>query len=123
MDSCDVESQALNIQQRSKRFAIRIVRFAVALPRSPVGIVFMRQVVRSGTSIGANVEEAQDALSRPDFIRTMQIALKEARETLYWIDVIIEVGLLSAERCVAIRQECDEIVRILRVIVRNTKER
>lgn len=114
---------SIGIQERSKSFAVRMIQFVFAMPRSTAGIVLAKQVVRSGTSIGANIEEAQDALSKKDFIHSMQIALKEARETLYWIDLVIATAILDAARCTALRQECEEIVKILRVIVRRSKER
>lgn len=113
--------QELNIQLRARQFAVRVVHLASALPRTATGVVFVKQIVRSGTSIGANIAEAQDALSKPDFIRTMQIALKEARETLYWIDTIIDAKLLKAECCRGIRIECETIVKILRTIVQHAK--
>ena len=118
----ETQEREPNIQQRTRRFAVRILRFAGALPRTVIASVLMKQVVRSGTSIGANVEEAQDAHSRRDFVHSMQISLKEARETLYWIDLVIESSLLPRERCQDIRDECARIVRILTVIVRNAKE-
>jgi four helix bundle protein len=121
VESVATTTVSTNIQTRTKQFAIRIIHLAGALPRTAAGMVLGKQVLRSGTSIGANVEEAQDALSHRDFIHSIQIALKEARETLYWIDIIIAAGLLPSAQCEQLREECLTIIRILTAIVRKAK--
>lgn len=112
-----------NIEARSFRFAVRIVRLARVLGVNPADQVLARQIARSGTSIGANVAEARDAHSRSDFIRRMNIARAEARETLYWLRLIAEAEVLPARRLDSLIREADQVLRILVAIVRTSRER
>ncbi|MBN1976324.1 MAG: four helix bundle protein [Anaerolineae bacterium] len=80
--------QRFDIQERTFEFTVRVVKLVDQLPRTTAGIVIGRQIVRSATSIGANVEEADAAESKQDFIHKMSIAHKEARETRYWLRII-----------------------------------
>lgn len=82
-----------------------------------------RQIARSGTSIGANVEEAQAAQSRADFARKMNVALSEARETHYWLRLMAASDILDSKRLEEITPEGHEIVSILTTIVRNTRKK
>ena len=79
-------------------------------------------MLRSGTSVGANIEEAQAGQSRADFLSKMSIASKEARETLYWLKILEKAELISDDRLQDLKQEADEIVRILTSIVKATKQ-
>ncbi len=113
-----------DIQDRTYRFAIRVVRLVDQMPRTVAGLEIGRQLVRSATSIGANVEEADVAESRRDFIHKMRIALKEGRETRYWLG-ILQGAVLDGDSPInrvelqALIQESEELVRILHAIVRN----
>ena len=78
-------------------------------------------MLRSGTSVGANIEEAQAGQSRADFLSKMSIASKEARETLYWLKLLEKTELVSIDRLQDLKKEADEIVRILTSIVKSTK--
>jgi four helix bundle protein len=89
--------------------------------RPGVGRTLSRQLLRSGTSIGANIEEAQAGQSRADFLSKYSIALKEARETLYWLRLIAECEIIASLRLAEITLECDELVAILTTIVKNTR--
>jgi four helix bundle protein len=80
-------------------------------------------LLRSGTSVGANIEEAQAGQSRADFLSKMSIASKEARETLYWLKLLERTELVSDDRLQDLKQEADEIVRILTSIVKSTKQK
>ncbi len=80
-----------------------------------------RQILRSGTSIGANLEEATAGQSRADFISKCNIALKEARETHYWLRLFTETKVVSAERLNGLLTESNELVAILTTIVKNTR--
>jgi four helix bundle protein len=106
-----------DIEKRTFEFALRIIRLCRALDDDRTGRVLVNQLLRSGTSIGANVEEAQGAQSKPDFIAKMSIAQKEARETLYWLRLIAQSELQPAEKMVPIIQEADEILRIVSAII------
>ena len=79
-------------------------------------------MLRSGTSVGANIEEAQAGQSRADFLSKMSIANKEARETLYWLKLLEKAELISGDRLQDLKQEADEIVRILTSIVKSTRD-
>jgi four helix bundle protein len=103
-------------------FGARILKMVRALPRDVAGQMVARQLARSGTSIGANVEEAQGAQSRVDFARKMNIAMSEARETAYWLRLIGEAGLISLNRLRDIGQEADQLVRILTSIVKRSRQ-
>jgi four helix bundle protein len=111
-----------DIVERTFRFSVRIVKLCQVLDERPgVGRTLSRQLLRSGTSIGANVEEAQAGQSRADFLSKYSIALKEARETLYWLRLIGECEILAPLRLAEITQECNELVAILTTIVKNTR--
>jgi four helix bundle protein len=111
-----------DIVERTFRFSVRIVKLCQALDEQlGVGRTLSRQLLRSGTSIGANIEEAQAGQSRADFLSKYSIALKEARETLYWLRLIGECEILAPLRLAEITQECNELVAILTTIVKNTR--
>ena len=110
------------IEGRTFNFALRIVRVCLVLDKiAGVRRTLGNQLLRSGTSIGANVTEAQAAQSKPDFISKMNIALKEARETLYWLRLVGASELLAEGQLSAITQEAHEIARILGAIVRSAR--
>ena len=111
----------VDIHQRSFAFAVRILKLVQALPQNSAGWAVARQLARSGTSIGANIEEAQGASSRAEFARRINIARAEARETVYWVRLIVGAELLPYRRVAAIQQEAEEIAKILTAIVKNTK--
>src|ERR1043166_1809215 len=113
------ENAPRNINERTFEFAVKIVRICESLT-SGVARILGRQLLRCGTSIGANMEEAQAAQSSADFISKCTIALKEARETVYWL------RLMQASRCAngsfaAALNEADELSRIIGSIVVRTR--
>lgn len=110
-----------DICERTFQFAVRIVQMAKTMPRGIASEVITRQLVRSGTGVGANVEEAQGAGTRKDFARKMNIARDEARETHYWLRLVKETGLLKADRMAAIIPEAEELSRVLTTIVQRTR--
>ena len=110
-----------DIQERTFRFAVRVVKLVNQLPRTTAGSEIGKQVVRSATSVGANVEEADAAESKRDFIHKMSIAHKEARETRYWLRVV-RATLLQDDPIGALIQESDELVRILYTIIKNARQ-
>ena len=112
-----------DIRDRSFEFAVRIVKLCQHLDKTPgVGRTLGQQLIRSGTSIGANLEEAKAAQSRADFIHKNSIALKEARETHYWLRLLAASEILPKERIMAIQQEAEEIMNIVGAIVRTSKK-
>lgn len=114
------KGQRFDIQERTFAFAVRVVKMANRLPRTAGGIEVGRQVVKSATSISSNVEEADAAESKSDFIHKMSIAHKEARETRYWLH-LVQAALLDDDEVRALIQESDELVRILYSIVESSR--
>jgi four helix bundle protein len=109
------------IPERTFEFGVKIVELVYKLPRSTSGLAISNQIVRSGTSVGANVEEAQNSGSKKEFIRGMTIALKEARETYYWLRLVEESGVLTGLS--SLKQENLEIIKILTSSVKKAKTR
>ncbi len=83
------------IKERSYEFAVHIIRIVGNVSKDPAGFILGRQLLKSGTSIGANIEEATGAFSKDDFTFKMNIALKEARETNYWLRLLYDSGMLK----------------------------
>jgi four helix bundle protein len=110
-----------DINQRAFAFALRILKVVRALPRDVVGQIVARQLGRSGTGIGSNIEEAQGAHTKKEFAQKMNIARKEALETRYWLRLIGESDTMPKERLADLLQESDELVRILSTIVKNAR--
>lgn len=111
-----------DIQQRTFAFAVRVVKMVRRMPSDTAGQIVARQLARSATSVGANIEEAQGAQSKIEFSRKMTIARGEARETLYWLRLVREAGLLPAATLTAIVQEAEELVKILTTIVKRSRQ-
>jgi four helix bundle protein len=103
----------LDIKKRTFLFAVRIVQLVGRLPRTVAGIEIGRQLIRAGTSVGSNVEEADGAISRKDFVNHTRIARKEARESRFWLTLIEAANLLLDPEVAALIQEADELARIL----------
>lgn len=112
------------VNEKSKHFAIRVVRLYQYLtettPRKEY--VLSRQMLRSGTSIGANVKEALRGQSVADFTAKMSIALKEASETEYWFELLGETGYLDERLSVSMLDDCRELIRMLMSIVKSTNK-
>ena len=107
------------IRDEAFQFAIKIIRLARGL-REQREYDLASQIWRAGTGIGANVEEAQAAQSRADFISKMSIASKEAREAQYWLRLAQEGGILPEAETAMLREDCEKLVRILTSIVKTT---
>ena len=101
-----------DLAERTKKFARRIIRLFVALPREPVAQVLGKQVIRAGTSVGANYREADRARSKAEFISKIGDCLKEADETLYWLELLSDEQVVSPKRLAPLIQEANELVSI-----------
>lgn len=110
-----------NIQGKTFRFAIDIVEVYKKLSIDKKEFVMSRQLLKSGTSVGANVREAQNAESKADFIHKMAIAQKEIDETIYWLDLLKETQFLSFEEYENIQIKANSILKIIRTIILSTK--
>ncbi len=114
----------ITITDRTKQFAIRIIKACYFLDeKSGVYRTISKQLLCSGTSIGANVRESQSAQSDEDFIHKLEIALKEARETQYWLEILIESELVSKPKFTSLLQEANEIGKILVASTKKLKEK
>ena len=113
--------KSFDIKDRTLDFAIRLARLIRKFPRDSMGMVLSTQLIRSGTSVGANMEEADGASSRKDFFYKVSIARKEARESRYWLKLIIKLPLLNnpndVEEANDLLRESTEIVKILSSII------
>lgn len=114
--------QQKDIAARTFSFAKRVVAVVRAMKPDVAATVIARQLMRSGTSVGANVEEAEAAHSKTEFIQKMNIARKEARETLYWLRIVRDCEMVNkTERLSEIADEAEQIVRIITAIVKNAR--
>ena len=109
------------VAEKSMEFAVRVLKLSGYLRREKHEYELASQLLRSGTSIGANIREAQYAHSRNDFLAKMQIALKEASETMYWLTLLHRGEILTQEQHESILQDCEEILRMLVSITKQTK--
>ena len=110
------------IELKSFDFAVRIVKLCTYLQNDRKEYVLSKQLLRSGTSIGANIAEAQQAQSRPDFISKMNIALKEAVETSYWLRLLKASSLLSEKEYDSICPDCRELEKLLTSIIKTSRQ-
>ncbi|MBX7244004.1 MAG: four helix bundle protein [Candidatus Sumerlaeaceae bacterium] len=111
------------VKDRSFKFAVRIVKLARHLRDDKREYDLASQILRAGTSIGANINEALGGQSDKDFASKMSIAAKEARETLYWLELLDEAGVVKSEKIEGLRRECIEILRMLKSIVLTTNQK
>ena len=106
---------------KTKKFSIRIVRLYSFLRDEKREFVMSRQLLRSGTSIGANLAEAECSISRAEFVSKIYIALKETMETLYWLDLLHETDYLTDEQHSSIRRDCDELRKMMSSITKTMR--
>lgn len=111
------------IQTKSYAFALRVVKLYRYLCEEKKEYVLSKQIVRSGTSIGANVEEAIGGQSSKDFLSKMSIAYKEARETHYWLRLLRDSDILDAKLSETIIGDCEELLKLSGSIIRTTKSK
>lgn len=109
------------IETKSFQFAVRIVNLCKHLQLAQKEYTLSKQLLRSGTSIGANVAEAQQAQSRPDFLSKLNIALKEAAETDYWLRLLNATGFLSEREYISVITDCKELERLLTAILKTSR--
>lgn len=107
---------------KSKAFALRIIKMYKYLTEEKKEYILSKQVLRSGTSIGANAREASRGQSKADFYANLYISLKEADETQYWLELLYESGYLPEKEYKTIYEECEELVRLLVSITKNQKK-
>jgi four helix bundle protein len=117
-----MRSEKPEILERSIAYSLQIINLYRMLEKDSVGRVLGRQLLRAGTSIGANIHEAQGGQSKADFIAKLSIAYKEAREAAYWLRLIGEATLIPADRLGDAIDETEQLIKILSSILLHTKQ-
>ena len=112
-----------DLYDRTKQFAIRIVRLYVKMPKSAEAQVIGRQMLRAGTSVGAQYREARRAKSNADLISKIEGALQELDETAYWLELLGETDIMPSDRLKPLRDEANELIAIFVSIVKKLKRR
>ena len=114
--------QELDLRKRHKEFAIRIIHMVDAMPHSIAAMAIARQIVRSGTSPSANYRAACIAKSDKDFLNKLKMVEEELDETLHWLELITECGMLPPERMEDITRECTELLKITVTAIVSTRK-
>jgi len=109
------------LKQRTKKFALDIIRFVESLPNGKTAEIIGRQLLRSGTSVGANYRAACRARSSADFIAKMGIVEEELDESIYWLELLVDSGIMSSERAALLAKEADELLAISVSSIRTAK--
>src|SRR6266705_6945903 len=117
-----MQSEERDLRDRTKQFALRILEMFSVIPKSTQAQVLGKQVLRSGTSVGANYREAYRGRSKSVFIAKCGDSLRELEETAYWLELLVDGKIVPAERVSALRQECDEVIAIFVTILKRSKE-
>lgn len=110
-----------DLEERTLAFAKRIARLCKALPKDTIHIELAKQIMRAGCSIGANYREANEALGKKDLVHRLRIARKEAKETQYWLDLIIEANPVFRAEIEDLMREVQELRNILTAIIEKSK--
>jgi four helix bundle protein len=110
-----------DLEQRTKEFSLAITKFSASLPRTREADVLSRQLLRSGTSIGANYREANRGVSRADFVNKIGTVQKEASETVYWIELLMESGIIATDHAKDLHKESSELLAIFTTIAKKLK--
>ncbi len=111
----------VDLRVRTKQFALRVIGLFSALPKRAEADVIGKQVLRSGTSVGANFREAHRARSDAEFVCKIGDCLKELEETCYWLELLVEAELVQADRLASLQDECDQLIAILTTIAKKVK--
>jgi four helix bundle protein len=111
----------IELERRTKEFSLQLIRFLESLPKNYLGEAMGKQLLKSGTSIGANYREANRAESKADFIHKLAIAEKEASETAYWLELMTEAGIGSRQEVARLLRETKELLAIFTAAGRTSK--
>jgi four helix bundle protein len=114
-------AEPIDLKFRTKQFALRIIRLSGALPNTYAAQVMGHQVLRSGTSVGAHYREGYRARSDAEFVSKLEVALQELDETSYWLELLIESGIVAEEKLNDLLAEADELIAILVSCVKKAK--
>lgn len=111
-----------DLKKRTKQFALRVIRLIKALPNNQIGRVIGNQLLRSATSVGANYRAACRGRSKAEFVAKVGIVIEEADEALYWMELIVEAGLLPEDRLDDLMREADELIAIMTASVKTARK-
>src|SRR6266481_2991811 len=117
-----MQNEEKDLRDRTKHFALSIIRMFSMIPKTAEAQVLGKQMLRSGTSVGANYREAYRGRSKSEFIAKCGDSLRELEETAYWLELLVDGKIVPAERVSALRQECDEVIAIFVTILKRSKE-
>jgi len=110
-----------DLKDRTKAFALRVIKLTESLPPTRTADVVGRQLLRSGTSVGANYRAARRAKSPADFIHKLGIVEEEADESAYWLELLVDAGIVAQPKLADLIRECDEITAIIVASIRTAK--
>lgn len=116
-----MDDEKIDLKKRTKAFALRIIRLYAALPKTTTAQVLGKQVLRSGTSVGAHYREASRARSTAEFISKLEVAVQELDETLYWLELLEEGAIVSSTSVASLKTEVDALIAIFVSSVRTAK--
>jgi len=111
-----------NLKERTRSFALRVIRLYAALPKKNVGQVIGRQILRSGTAVGANYREGLRARSKSEYATKLNIALMELEETLYWLELLEDANIMPARRLAALKDETGQLSAIFVTLIKQAKK-
>ncbi|MCH8473636.1 MAG: four helix bundle protein [Opitutales bacterium] len=117
-----VEEGQQDLRGRTKDFALRVIRLFGALPKSTEAQIIGKQVLRSGTSVGANYREAWRARSKAEFLAKLGDCLKELDETAYWLELLVDAEIVPVAKLNALQDETDQLLAIFTTIAKHTKQ-
>jgi four helix bundle protein len=120
-DEVRMKKEENDLRERTKAFALRVIRLFCALPRRTEAQILGKQVLRSGTSVGANYREAYRSRSKAEFIAKAGDCLREIEETAYWFELLVESKIVPVQQLAPLRQETDELIAIFVTIVKRAK--
>jgi four helix bundle protein len=117
-----MQKEETDLRERTKEFALRIIRMFSMLPKTTEAQVLGKQVLRSGTSVGANYREAYRGRSKAEFVAKCGDSLRELEETAYWLELLVDGKIVPSDKLSALRQECNELTAIFVTILKRSKE-
>lgn len=116
------EIERRDLRKRTKMFALRIIKLYASLPKSTAAQILGKQIVRSGTSVGAHYREAKRARSIAEFISKVEVALQELDETIYWLELLCESQIVTEARLSNLRDEAEQLMKILVTSAKTAKK-
>jgi four helix bundle protein len=117
-----MQKEENDLRNRTQNFALSVMRMFSTIPKSTEAQVLGKQMLRSGTSVGANYREAYRGRSKAEFVAKCGDSLRELEETAYWLQLLVDGKIVSPEKLSALRQECNELIAIFVTILKRSKE-